>query len=733
MPANRIDPTRTITLRKKMERDLTRRFSVIKRAIRDLLFSQDAFGLKKGAPNEASRLGRLQTANTVPDGNYNSGYNFCTSDSVVNTRWAFLSTDQQIKSFELWLQQQLNTQLLQNELWEQYVQDAYAKGQGRAFEDTMRGIKAAGQNQDFFNGTKSEFLRSAFGHPPSVEKVKILAGRVFTDLKGVTEAMATQLSRTLVDGLIRGDNPNVIARNLNQQVTKIGINRARTIARTEIIRAHAEGQLDAFDRLGVTELGVMAEWTTANDTRVCQLCDPLEGVVLTPQEARGLLPRHPNCRCAWVPANVGESTKGQVRGKRKVQKQIDQSISKEFPKIKTLKAKKKRTPWQGADVKIDTTRPDPITGKPTKKKVTKKKSAAPPAPKQTPPPAPTQPKNKPAHITKEGEVTPTANKVYKEMNKAGPADDFADHQHAIRTGKHVREEVEKHPDVVKHKAKIAKMQDQMDNLKGEINKLRDQLVVAEDNGDFGKVLRIQDKINALVDKRTNIELLRMQLINETYRVYNKAILEVLGGIREMGGVSAAEFITKTGLQMEGTAAQVAQFKKDLEQVLKRLPKDWIEEMINSGIIKKIQLGVDRGSFNEGLGIIRISGIGAQSNERTLHHELVHWVESALQKSGKIKGSMADHQRAFVRYRAAISKGEDATLVEFAPGEVGYKDEFVNHYIGRHYHDDVPHLEVMTAGGDSIMYGGVMDSRSIYSGSQVDNEFIDFWLGMYAGF
>jgi hypothetical protein len=61
------------------------------------------------------------------------------------------------------------------------------------------------------------------------------------------------------------------------------------------IHAHAEGQLDAFDRLGIKDLGIQAEWSTAGDERVCPLCQGYEGKIMPISEARGMIPLHPNC------------------------------------------------------------------------------------------------------------------------------------------------------------------------------------------------------------------------------------------------------------------------------------------------------------------------------------------------------------------------------------------------------------------------------------------------------
>jgi hypothetical protein len=42
---------------------------------------------------------------------------------------------------------------------------------------------------------------------------------------------------------------------------------------------------------------------TAGDDRVCDECDSLEGLTFTIEEARRLIPVHPNCRCVFVPTN----------------------------------------------------------------------------------------------------------------------------------------------------------------------------------------------------------------------------------------------------------------------------------------------------------------------------------------------------------------------------------------------------------------------------------------------
>jgi SPP1 gp7 family putative phage head morphogenesis protein len=125
-------------------------------------------------------------------------------------------------------------------------------------------------------------------------------------MDGMTAATVARMGRIVAKGIAAGDDPDDIADKLDEELD-IGYARAATIARTEVVRAHAEGQLDAFEELGVEGVNVEAEWRTASDDRVCEQCSSMEGTVLTIADARDMIPVHPNCRCAFLPANVGEA------------------------------------------------------------------------------------------------------------------------------------------------------------------------------------------------------------------------------------------------------------------------------------------------------------------------------------------------------------------------------------------------------------------------------------------
>lgn len=521
VPSNplKADPSRTKTLRGALEREFHKRFNRIKHDIFALLVTEDAFGLRP----------RNQTTRAVTD-----------NATIENQRFRFLSTPEQIVAFQEWLKTQTNAIVLggatpgnvDNVYWQRFVEEGYRKGQGRAFVD-VRPVAAATTDPKalaFFEGTKAEFLRSSFGSPVAVDKVKILAGRVFTELQGVNVAMAQGITRELTEGLARGENPHTIARRMQDTVEGIGKRRATLIARTEIIRAHAEGQLDAMESLGVEKVGVAVEWSTAGDDRVCfpvdtmiltehgevpiqnivigmlvetrqglqrvlatqakehvgnfialeiqqeyvkevkdngghpclvrehyrsivatsdhpffrgsdsegpekwvkagelykgdhllapgdqriavsrvcefslglplvvyniqvenqpeffangilvhncPLCQPLEGVIMSIKEARGIIPRHTQCRCAFLPSNLGEDQSEQIRTKAGIQGAFDKSFKAEMPKFRmkvktppastptgrpvrvragknktTIAQQRRKSKWSGADVKV---------------------------------------------------------------------------------------------------------------------------------------------------------------------------------------------------------------------------------------------------------------------------------------------------------------------------------------------------------------------------------------------
>lgn len=320
------DPTRTATMR----RQLLQRIS-------------------------AKMNGIASQAKTILEGNGPSG------------RWQFSTTAEKVDEFKAYIKALVRRGVLdlpdpaglkagQDPYWLAYIKAGYAKGAARAYADAKGTAAKASAGPAAAFGAKAQakgWLQGHLGGPMPAERLKALVGRTLNDLEGVTDATATKLTRVLADGLVQGQHPKVIAKAITSEIGKTKYQAFR-IARTEIIRAHAHGQLDAFKAMGVDKVGVAVEWATA--LGACELCSAMEGVVLSVDESYGMIPRHPQCRCAFKPANVGEDQTDQIRSKKAVQAAIRKSVKAGHPNLSFKKALKKTT-WQGADTKISSKRP----------------------------------------------------------------------------------------------------------------------------------------------------------------------------------------------------------------------------------------------------------------------------------------------------------------------------------------------------------------------------------------
>ena len=335
----RYDPTRTTTLQNKYKADMKRRFFAVRSNVTKAIWKQDALGLNESEPFTFNNL----VSNAIPE----------------RQAWRFLTDAQKLTAFQGWIQEQINQEILTvgvtgNPWTAEYVGSAYRTGVVRAYNDTRRTV--ALDNIDFYNGGRSEFLESSFTHGERMSKLQFLYTRSFEELRGITSIMSQQMNRILANGIANGQGAATIARELSNNITLITRQRAMVLARTELIAAHAEGQLDSFEALGVEEVGIMAEWSTAGDDLVCPLCEPLDGAIMTVKEARGIIPRHPNCRCAWIPASAGKKNKS--RNKTKTPKQIDKSLKAELPEKtrageevpQTIDEAKDRSTWAGKEL-----------------------------------------------------------------------------------------------------------------------------------------------------------------------------------------------------------------------------------------------------------------------------------------------------------------------------------------------------------------------------------------------
>jgi len=333
----RYDPTRTVTLRNEYQAEMRRRFKALRKLVTEAILDLDVLGLDEREPLS---FNQELISNALPE----------------RQAWRFQTDAQKLGSFQTWLQQQIDDEILSvdvkgNPWTAKYVDSSYRKGVVRSFNEANKELD---EPLGFIDGKRSQFLESSFTQPERLSKLQFLYTRSFEELKGITAAMSQQLSRVLAAGIANGRGARVIARELSNTITGITNKRALVLARTEVISAHAEGQLDSFQELGIERVGVVVEWDTAGDAGVCPLCRPMNGAIFTIEEARGMIPRHPNCRCAWIPAPKSKTNK---KKREQTPGKIKRSIKAELPnrtrardKVpQTVKEAKRRSSWVGKE------------------------------------------------------------------------------------------------------------------------------------------------------------------------------------------------------------------------------------------------------------------------------------------------------------------------------------------------------------------------------------------------
>lgn len=292
----RWDPSGTAGTIKAFEKDLLRRFQRLKQLVHTSLVTNNALGgMKQAVGTDAKLLRMLGIGAIVPRATRDAA-------PLDPGRFVFTTSADKVDGFMAWLREQENEGVLEvmpgtpmnaaaRTAWSNvYVETAYQKG----LRDAGAKLREAGAN------VAPRWIEGAFSRPVHADRLGLAFTRTFSDLKGITESMDRRISRILGVGLANGDNPAVIARRINETINKIGVTRARMLARTEVINAHAHATLNAFEEAGIEGVEVEAEWLTAEDA--CPECVALEAAgPYTIEEARALIPAHPNCRCAWAP------------------------------------------------------------------------------------------------------------------------------------------------------------------------------------------------------------------------------------------------------------------------------------------------------------------------------------------------------------------------------------------------------------------------------------------------
>lgn len=292
-----IDPSRTTSLRNAFARQMLKRFRTLQALIVKAIVDEDVLGL----------LPESATAVTI------------LAQTPGRRRFNFPRPADKIAAFMEWLDRAIRDEILQVSQIEQvgrsvggawtnlYVQAAYKRGVTKARQQLSQIAPSLATT-----GGIDAVLASSV----HVDTLGLLYTRTFNELKGITDTMSQRIARILAQGLANGSSAKAIARSISASMSQMGASlattdilgraipasaRAEMLARTEIIRAHAEAQLQEFKNWGIAGVSVKAELITAGDHRVCQVCQRLSRTVYTIEEARDIIPLHPRCRCIWLP------------------------------------------------------------------------------------------------------------------------------------------------------------------------------------------------------------------------------------------------------------------------------------------------------------------------------------------------------------------------------------------------------------------------------------------------
>ncbi|NYT54522.1 phage head morphogenesis protein [Eoetvoesia caeni] len=121
-----------------------------------------------------------------------------------------------------------------------YAEVSYQRGTAQAH------VNLAQQSEAYKAGRMS--LDSLLRSPPYQARVALVRARAFEEMKGLAADVKARMGRILADGIGRGKNPTVIAKELTSQSEGISAGRARNIARAEIPMALRRARWDEKDQ-----------------------------------------------------------------------------------------------------------------------------------------------------------------------------------------------------------------------------------------------------------------------------------------------------------------------------------------------------------------------------------------------------------------------------------------------------------------------------------------------------
>jgi len=270
------DPTSTLTIRRRANREINRRFKRVRKTIIQVV-TDPRYGL-------------------FPDGE-TTNILIPNATLPLDGRFQFVRESQRLEEFNKYMGELIDEEILSFEggvdryFLNQDIGASYSRGAVKSRLAAERGIPSLLELSDYNPFTRAQHL----------ERAELIYTRTFEGMKRLTDTMKGQMNRVLSEGMIQGTNPRVIAREMAARVDKIGITRARLIARTEIVESHNEAGIRESELIEAdTGVEIKMQWFTALDGRQRDTHEERHEKIYTKEKARELI-GEPNCRCSVSP------------------------------------------------------------------------------------------------------------------------------------------------------------------------------------------------------------------------------------------------------------------------------------------------------------------------------------------------------------------------------------------------------------------------------------------------
>jgi uncharacterized protein len=133
-----------------------------------------------------------------------------------------------------------------------------------------------------------------------------------------TDRIMEDLSNSLHNSVRSSASVSEAIKSVSENMKAVG-RRLSAVVSVHTVGSHATAALATYRENGIQYVGAdvervpkaahdhnsldeeLLQFATAGDNLVCPECEDLEGGIYTLDEAEGVIPVHPECRCAWIP------------------------------------------------------------------------------------------------------------------------------------------------------------------------------------------------------------------------------------------------------------------------------------------------------------------------------------------------------------------------------------------------------------------------------------------------